>query len=52
MKQAQFSLQDERTFCRDHKPDSQEVNWLWVLEALEFSLALVGGMVLRTQTQT
>lgn len=37
-----FTLGAQRTFCRDHKPNSQEVNWLWVLEA-EFSLALVGG---------
>lgn len=50
MRQAQFLLQARRIFYRDHKPDSQEVKWLWVLEALEFLLALVGGRVLRAQT--
>ena len=37
-----FTLGAQRTFCRDHEPNSQEVNWLWVLEA-KFSLTLVGG---------
>ena len=38
-----FPLGAQRTFCRDHKPNSQEVNWLWVLEAIKLSLALDGG---------
>ena len=44
-----FTPGAQKAFCRDHKPDSQEVNWLWVLEALELSLALMRGRVLRAQ---